>query len=79
MHPSPSPQTPHDLRHELDHVMEEAGDVVFRLDATGTIAFASKRAATLSGRLAPLRGLSLARLLDDADQAPLAADRKSVV
>ena len=53
--------------------MEEAGDVVFRLDATGTIAFASKRAATLSGRLAPLRGLSLACLLDDADQAPLAA------
>jgi diguanylate cyclase (GGDEF)-like protein len=52
--------------------MEEAGDVVFRLDAAGVIAFASKRAATLIGRLAPLRGLSLARLLGDADQAPLA-------
>ena len=53
--------------------MEEAGDVVFRLDATGAVAFASKRAVTLIGRLAPLRGLSLARLLGDADQAPLAA------
>jgi diguanylate cyclase (GGDEF)-like protein len=52
--------------------MEEAGDVVFRLDATGLVAFASKRAVTLIGRLAPLRGLSLARLLGDADQAPLA-------
>jgi diguanylate cyclase (GGDEF)-like protein len=52
--------------------MEEAGDVVFRLDATGAVAFASKRAVTLIGRLAPLRGLSLARLLGDADQAPLA-------
>jgi diguanylate cyclase (GGDEF)-like protein len=53
--------------------MEEAGDVVFRLDATGAVAFASKRAVTLIGRLAPLHGLSLARLLGDADQAPLAA------
>jgi diguanylate cyclase (GGDEF)-like protein len=53
--------------------MEEAGDVVFRLDASGAVAFASKRAVTLIGRLAPLRGLSLARLLGDADQAPLAS------
>jgi len=53
--------------------MEEAGDVVFRLDAAGAIAFASKRAVTLVGRLAPLHGVSLARLLSDADQAPLAA------
>jgi diguanylate cyclase (GGDEF)-like protein len=59
--------------------MEEAGDVVFRLDATGAVGFASKRAVTLIGRLAPLRGLSLARLLADADQAPLATALVQVV
>ncbi|MDR7049150.1 diguanylate cyclase (GGDEF)-like protein [Duganella sp. 3397] len=53
--------------------MEEAGDVVFRLDAAGAVAFASRRATTLIGRLAPLHGLSLARLVGDDDHAALTA------
>jgi len=68
-----TPQTPRDLLHELDHFMEEAGDVVFRLDAAGAVAFASKRATTLIGRLAPLAGLSLARLVSDDHHASITA------
>ena len=41
-HPS---QPPRDLRHELDYLLEQAGDVVFRLDQLGKILFASQRAS----------------------------------
>ncbi|KQQ40549.1 histidine kinase [Duganella sp. Leaf126] len=53
--------------------MEEAGDVVFRLNGAGTLTFASRRATALIGRLAPLPGLPLARLVCDDDQAALSA------
>jgi len=47
---SSTPSAAHrEARHELDNLMEEAGDVVFRLDADGLILFASKRAASLFG------------------------------
>ena len=68
---SSTPSAAHrETRHELDNLMEEAGDIVFRLDADGVILFASKRAATLFGAPAGLVGHLL---------LPLAADRKSVV
>ena len=73
MHPSPIPESPHELRHELDYLMEEAGDAVFRLDSNGLVTFASRRAVALIGRLAPLAGMPLAGLVHEADQAALAA------
>ncbi|MET0266815.1 MAG: GGDEF domain-containing protein [Duganella sp.] len=59
--------------HLLDHLLEEAGDVVFRLDAAGTICFASRRATALLARAAPLTGTVLSQLVHEADQAALAA------
>jgi diguanylate cyclase (GGDEF)-like protein len=53
--------------------MEEAGDVVFRLNQLGQLLFASQRASARIGGAAPLVGSALARLVADADQAPLAA------
>src|SRR5471032_1369113 len=65
--PAPSP------RHELDNLMEEAGDVVFRLNQLGQILFASKRAVTLIASQTPLAGDTLPQLMSLDDQAPLAA------
>jgi diguanylate cyclase (GGDEF)-like protein len=62
---------PPQLRHELDNLMEEAGDVVFRLNQPGQVLFASQRTTARVGGM-PLAGLPLAKLLADADQALLA-------
>ena len=53
--------------------MEEAGDVVFRLDADGLILFASKRAATLFGAPNGLSGHLLLPLAAEASRAALQA------
>ncbi|NGZ84728.1 putative bifunctional diguanylate cyclase/phosphodiesterase [Duganella aceris] len=53
--------------------MEEAGDVVFRLDQFGQLLFASQRAAARIGGAVPLLGAALTKLVADADQAPLTA------
>jgi diguanylate cyclase (GGDEF)-like protein len=58
-------------RHELDNLMEEAGDVVFRLNPLGQLLFASQRATARVGGAA-LSGTALANLLADADHAQLA-------
>src|SRR5471030_2876234 len=44
---SPSSMTSRDAHHELQQFMEEAGDVVFRLNPLGEILFASQRASAL--------------------------------
>ncbi|MET3132824.1 diguanylate cyclase (GGDEF)-like protein [Oxalobacteraceae bacterium GrIS 1.11] len=57
-------------RHELDNLMEEAGDIVFRLDREGSILFASKRARVLLGAMgAALDGAAFTGLVA-ADGAP---------
>ncbi|MCU6498222.1 EAL domain-containing protein [Rugamonas sp. A1-17] len=53
--------------------MEEAGDVVFRLNQLGQILYASKRAVALIASYAPLAGDTLPRLVSLDDQAPLTA------
>lgn len=55
-------------RHELDNLMEEAGDVVFRLNQLGQLLFASHRATARIGSPAPLAGTALVKLLADGDQ-----------
>jgi diguanylate cyclase (GGDEF)-like protein len=55
-------------RHELDNLMEEAGDVVFRLNQLGQLLFASHRATARIGSTAPLAGTALVKLLADGDQ-----------
>ncbi|WP_229256598.1 putative bifunctional diguanylate cyclase/phosphodiesterase [Duganella lactea] len=56
-------------RQELDHLMEEAGDVVFRLNQQGQLLFASQRASARLGGGTPLTGQTLGKLIADADQA----------
>jgi diguanylate cyclase (GGDEF)-like protein len=59
--------------------MEEAGDVVFRLNQLGQLLFASQRATARIASATPLTGSALARLVTDADQAPLAAVLAEVI
>jgi diguanylate cyclase (GGDEF)-like protein len=55
----------------LDHLLEAAGDLVFRLDPSGLIRFASRRACQLLAAGAPLAGTQLAALAPEADQGAL--------
>ncbi|WP_426196973.1 putative bifunctional diguanylate cyclase/phosphodiesterase [Massilia sp. DWR3-1-1] len=67
---STSPLMPQsDLHHELDQLMEAAGDAVFRLDQAGRIEHASLRALRLFGQGRPLGGIALSTLAVDGDQA----------
>ncbi|NVM79689.1 diguanylate cyclase (GGDEF)-like protein [Duganella sp. SG902] len=59
--------------------MEEAGDVVFRLNQLGQLLFASRRAAARIAASAPLAGGALVKLVSDGDQAPLAAALAEVI
>lgn len=55
----------------LDHMLETVGDVVFRLDPSGLIRFASARARQLLAAGSTLAGSPLAALASETDQAPL--------
>jgi diguanylate cyclase (GGDEF)-like protein/PAS domain S-box-containing protein len=57
--------------HELDHLMEAAGDAVFRLDPCGRIAFASLRATRLIGHARALCGIALTELAAETDRPAL--------
>ena len=71
---SSTPSAAHrEARHELDNLMEEAGDIVFRLDADGVILFASRRAATLFAAPAGLPGHLLLTVAAEASRAALQA------
>ncbi|OYO29346.1 bifunctional diguanylate cyclase/phosphodiesterase [Janthinobacterium sp. PC23-8] len=71
---SSTPSAAHrEARHELDNLMEEAGDIVFRLDADGLILFASKRATALFAAPAGLVGHLLLQLAAEASRAALQA------
>ncbi|WP_245774431.1 putative bifunctional diguanylate cyclase/phosphodiesterase [Rugamonas rubra] len=62
-----------DLRHELDKLMEEAGDVVFRLNQQGQILFASRRTVALICCGRTLLGEPLAAHVAEIDRAALKA------
>ncbi|HEV7816663.1 MAG TPA: GGDEF domain-containing protein [Janthinobacterium sp.] len=71
---SSTPSVAHRDRHSaLDNLMEEVGDVVFRLDHQGQILFASKRATALIGLPHALRGYAMSALASDSDQGALKA------
>ncbi|OBV38132.1 putative bifunctional diguanylate cyclase/phosphodiesterase [Janthinobacterium psychrotolerans] len=71
---SSTPSAAHrETRHALDNLMEEAGDIVFRLDADGLILFASKRAAMLFAAPAGLAGQLLLPLAAEGSRAALQA------
>jgi diguanylate cyclase (GGDEF)-like protein len=55
----------------LDHLMEAVGDVVFRLDPSGLIRFASPRALRLLAGGGALAGSQLVALAAEVDQAAL--------
>lgn len=65
---SPSSVAPSPPRHELDNLIEEAGDLVFRLDLGGQILFASARATALLAAPHGLLGATLTSLAAGADQ-----------
>jgi diguanylate cyclase (GGDEF)-like protein len=66
---SSSPSLPQrHVRHELDNLMEEAGDVVFRLNQQGQMLFASKRASALIGSARDLLGDALLTHVAETDQ-----------
>ena len=56
----------------FDAMLEEAGDIVFRVDARGVIRFASRRSAALT-EVPQLKGRTLRSLVCDADQERVAA------
>jgi len=62
-----------EARQELDNLMEEAGDIVFRLDAQGVILFASRRASALFATPAGLPGQRLLTLATEVSRAALQA------
>ena len=73
MHSSSS-SLPQQFRfHELDNLMEEAGDAVFRLDLAGNILYASRRAAALISSPSALAGAPFLALAFESDQPLLAA------
>jgi diguanylate cyclase (GGDEF)-like protein len=69
---SSSPSVPNQgVRHELDNLMEAAGDVVFRLDPTGQVLFASQRALAALGETRALAGIMMTTLATEIDQPAL--------
>jgi diguanylate cyclase (GGDEF)-like protein len=63
---------PENARHAVDGMLEEAGDIVFRLTPPGRILFASRRAVALAGSDRPMAGRALAAFVSSLDQAALA-------
>jgi diguanylate cyclase (GGDEF)-like protein len=57
--------------HGLDALMEAAGDIAFRIDPSGLIRQASKRAARLLGSMGDMRGNALSSLAAEVDQPAL--------
>ncbi|MYN10507.1 putative bifunctional diguanylate cyclase/phosphodiesterase [Pseudoduganella aquatica] len=69
---SSAPSLPLRASHnEMDSLIEEAGDVVFRLNLQGVVLFASKRAQTLAGL--ELDGKPLANVTSETDLPALKA------
>jgi diguanylate cyclase (GGDEF)-like protein len=79
MQPGSRSESERDARQELDNLMEEAGDAVFRLDLDGRILFASKHAQALIGADVQLHGTSLSALSCEADQRALENALRAVV
>ena len=72
MLPSSSTVPLRDSQNDMDSLLEEAGDIVFRLQLSGHIEYANRRACAMA-EAPSLSGQLLAALAYDADQAPLRA------
>lgn len=72
MLPSPSAVPLRDSQNDMDSLLEEAGDIVFRLQLSGHIEYANRRACTMT-EVPSLYGQLLPALAYEADQAPLRA------
>ena len=70
MHSSP-PSAASGAGHQIDHLMEAAGDVVFRLDVHGNVRYASQRATARLAHESALPGLALPTLATELDQSVL--------
>ena len=69
---SSSPTVPaQPTRQDMDLILEEAGDIVFRLNMLGQILFASQRSVSQFGRGNELEGQSLLSLISELDQAAM--------
>jgi diguanylate cyclase (GGDEF)-like protein len=55
----------------MDFMLEEAGDIVFRLNMLGQVLFANRRSVSLLGRGQEIEGQPLLSLIADLDQAAL--------
>ncbi|MES2324033.1 MAG: GGDEF domain-containing protein [Pseudomonadota bacterium] len=64
---------------EIDHLMEAAGDVVFRIDLTGQIRFSSQRATRLMRQPRALQGMLISSLTNDLDQSALRSAISDIV
>jgi diguanylate cyclase (GGDEF)-like protein len=71
MFSSSIPPLPDNARHAVDGMLEEAGDIVFRLDPPGRILFASRRAMALLGTGRPVMGQALGSFVSDLDSTAL--------
>ncbi|MGB9989678.1 putative bifunctional diguanylate cyclase/phosphodiesterase [Massilia sp. SM-13] len=60
-----------DPRPEFDSLLEEAGDVVFRLNMAGQILFASRRSAAIVGHAHEMQGQPLVVFVSELDQMAL--------
>ncbi|MRV74668.1 EAL domain-containing protein [Duganella sp. FT92W] len=72
MLPSPSAVPLRDSQNDMDSLLEEAGDIVFRLQLSGHIEYANRRACMMA-EMPSLFGQLLPALAYDPDQAPLRA------
>ncbi|QBI01779.1 putative bifunctional diguanylate cyclase/phosphodiesterase [Pseudoduganella albidiflava] len=62
---------PDSARLAFDAMLEEAGDIVFRLDPAGNVLFASRRAMTVLGPQRTVVGRALAVFVSELDRAAL--------
>jgi len=60
-----------DPRPAFDSLLEEAGDVVFRLNMAGQILFASRRSAAIVGHAQDMQGQPLVAFVAELDQMAL--------
>ncbi|SFU61579.1 putative bifunctional diguanylate cyclase/phosphodiesterase [Pseudoduganella namucuonensis] len=67
---SSSPAPARDSLNDMDGLLEEAGDIVFRLSLAGQVLYASRRAVALVG-IGALDGMTLASLAAEVDQPVL--------
>ncbi|WP_028102566.1 sensor domain-containing protein [Pseudoduganella violaceinigra] len=79
MLPSSTTESLPTLDHEVNLLLEEAGDIVFRLNLMGQILFASQRAANLLRNGEELEGQYFASFVCDLDHAALKSSLSAAI